>query len=251
MSTVTTQVVSKQNERLARFSKRVMFQRADGESDREAVYRLRYEAYRRQNLLSEENEGRLFDEKYDESPNGCSVMMLIDGELASTVRVHVGSQPCAILPSLAIFADVIMPHLQAGELIIDPTRLAADYEMSRNFPELPYFAMRPAWMAAQYFNADYVLATAVEAHAAFYRRTFGYQVWCGPRPYPALTVKGVCMGASFAAGRLAVEARYAVFKLADAECEDLFGGRPEMRRIAETSAGKAPAPSAPPRVVAL
>ena len=250
MSVVVAQESSKRVERLARFSEKVSFRRAEGPADREAVYQLRYQAYRRQNLLDDDIERRLFDEKYDNAPNGCSVMMFIDEDLASTVRVHVGSKPGAILPSLAVFPDAIIPHLQAGELIVDPTRLAADHEMSRTYPELPYFAMRPAWMAAQYFNADYVLATTVETHAAFYRRTFGYQLWCGPRSYPAVTVKIICMAASFAAGRAAVEARYPIFRLADAECGRLFGALSQMHSVAGTGLRAVPAPEASKRLAA-
>src|SRR5271165_1223167 len=251
MSIVVAQGTSEHSERLARFSERVSFRPAEGQADREAVYQLRYQAYRRQNLLNDDIERRLFDERYDNAPNGCSVMMFIDGDLASTVRVHIGSEPEAILPSLTVFSDVIMPHLQAGELLVDPTRLAADLAMSRRFPELPYFAMRPAWMAAQYFNADYVLATTAEVHAAFYRRTFGYQLWCGPRSYPTVTVKIVCMAAGFAAGRAAVEARYPIFRLADAECERLFGALARLRLPAGTRVRTAPAPLAPSRLAAV
>ena len=249
MSVVVEKVVSNYNERLAGLFERVSFRLTERQGDLDAVCRLRYEAYKKQNLLDREIEERLFDESYDSAPNGCSIMMFIDDDLASTVRLHIGDRPEAILPSLAVFSDVIYPHLQAGELIIDPTRLAADYEISRAYPELPYFAVRPAWMAAQYFNADYTLATTVEDHAAFYRRTFGYRVWCGPRSYPAVTRKIICMAASFVAVRETVELRYPVFRVSDAECARLFGGRPELRRIAETRAGRAPL--APPRVAAL
>ena len=237
-------------ERLAILFERVSFRLTESQGDLEAVCRLRYEAYKKQKLLDRDIEERLFDQRYDSATNGCSIMMFIDGDLASTVRLHIGDHPGAILPSLAVFSDVISPHLRAGELIIDPTRLAADYEMSRAYPELPYFAVRPAWMAAQYFNADYTMATTVEDHAAFYRRTFGYQIWCGPRSYPAVTRKIICMAASFVAVRAAVEQRYPVFRVPDAECERLFGGRPEMRRIAETRSGRTPADLTPPWAVA-
>ena len=241
MTSLAEQVVSTYAKRVTRLLERVSFRLTEGQVDLEAVCRLRYEAYKKQNLLERDVEDRLFDESYDSAPNGCSIMMFVDNDLASTVRLHVGRQPNAILPSLAVFSDVINPHLQAGELIVDVTRLAADYEMSRAYPELPYFAVRPAWMAAQYFNADYTLATTVEDHAAFYRRTFGYRIWCGPRSYPAVTRKIICMAASFVAVRATVEQRYPVFRVSDAECERLFIGRPELRRIAETRGGsKAP-----------
>jgi N-acyl amino acid synthase FeeM len=226
-------------ERIARLLEKVEFRRAVRPADREAVYRLRYEAYRRQNLLNPRLVGRLYDEVYDESLNGCSTMTFIDGELASTIRVHVGAHEDAILPSLRVFPDAIIPHLRRGRAVVDPTRLAARLELSRRYPELPYFALRPAWMAAQYFNADCLIATTSVEHEGFYRRVCGYQRLTEPREYPQLTFKVVCMGLDFPSGRRQVEDRYPSFTATEAECEALFGGQLPLRRdCARSSAGR-------------
>ncbi len=211
-------------DRVARLLEKVEFRRAERAADREAVYRLRYEAYSRQNMLSASFEGRLYDEVYDECPNGCTTMTFVEGELASTVRVHVGADEDAILPSLNVFSDAIMPHLRRREILVDPTRLAARLELSRRFPELPYFALRPAWMAAQYFCADFIIATTSVDHEAFYRRVCGYQTWSEPREYPQLNFDVVCLGLDFQLGKRRVEGRYPSFMATDVECEALFGG---------------------------
>lgn len=213
-------------ERVERLLGKVEFRVAKRPSEREAVFRLRYDAYRRRNLLNSYVEGLLYDEVYDESPNGCSTMTFIEGEFASTVRVHVSADEDADLPSMRVFADVILPHLQGGEIVVDPTRLAARLDLSRLYPELPYFALRPVWMAAQHFNADFVIATTSIEHASFYRRVCGYESWSEPRTYPCMTFDVLCLGLDFQARRQRVEARYPSFGATRAECMALYGAMP-------------------------
>ena len=73
-------------DRVAEMLERVEHRPAICQADREAAYRLRYEAYLRQNLLNERRDATLYDEVYDKSPNSLITMTYIDGELASTVR---------------------------------------------------------------------------------------------------------------------------------------------------------------------
>jgi hypothetical protein len=210
-------------DRVAAMLERVKHRPAVSRADREAAYRLRYEAYLRQNLLNERLDSMLYDEVYDESPNSLTTITHIDGELASTVRIHVVNNEAAVSPALDVFPDVLEPHLKGNRIIIDPSRLAARAEMAGRFPELPYFALRPPWMAARHFNADFIVVSCASGHVGYYRRTFRAQAWSDLRSYPKVTAKVVCVGLEFAAEVELVEARYPSFRSTPAEREALFG----------------------------
>jgi hypothetical protein len=216
---------SRFSDRVFRLLERVEHRCADTPFEREAVYRLRYEAYVRQGLIEPRADGRLYDKTLDEAPNAWLTTTFIDGELASTFRVHVAADETGVLPSLGVFSDVITPRLRMGRVLVDPTRLAAQLEFARKLPELSYIALRPAWLPGEYFEADFGLISIVEQHQAFYRRVFGYAPWCEPRDYPNFNRKVACMGVDFRAKRERVEARYPFFRSTWAERNALFSRR--------------------------
>src|SRR5579871_3875225 len=106
-------------DRVAEMLERVEHRPAICRADREAAYRLRYEAYLRQNLLNERLDATLYDEVYDKSPNSLITMTYIDGELASTVRVHVITDEASVSPALDVFPDVLEARLRERRVIID------------------------------------------------------------------------------------------------------------------------------------
>jgi hypothetical protein len=208
-------------DRVAGMLQRVEFRPAVCPAEQEAAYRLRYEAYLKRNLLKPRLDAMLYDELYDKSPNSLTTMTYIDGELAATVRVHVVADEAAASPASDVFPDVLGPLLRRQRVIIDPSRLAACADMARRFPELPYFALRPPWMAAQHFNADFIVLSCASGHEAFYQRVCGHQTWSGLRNYPKVSAKVVCMGLDFAAEKPRVEARYPSFRSTPGEREAL------------------------------
>lgn len=226
MSGQDADVTSRFSERILRLLQRVEHRVAKTPDEKEAVYRLRYEAYIRNGLIEARDDERLRDFRYDDAPNTWITATFIDGELAATTRVNFGNSEGAILPSLGVFSDVILPHLRAGRVIVDFTRAAARLEASRRYPELPYIALRPGYMAAEHFDADFAVATARSEHLAFYRRVFHFVPWCEPRSYPNVTARIACMGAEFHAVRDRIEARHPFFRSSVAERTSLFGPAP-------------------------
>jgi hypothetical protein len=222
MDTGVGSTSSRFSDRVLRLLERVEHRCAETRSEKEAAYRLRYEAYIRQGLIEPRADGQLYDRGVDDAPNAWITTTFIDGELASTLRIHVAADENGMLPSLAVYPDVIMPHLRLGQVIVDPTRLAARREFASRFPELPYIALRPAWLATEYFEADFAIATIVEQHQAFYRRALGYELWSEPRDYPDFNRKVACMGVDFRAKRERVEARYPFFRSSRAERHALY-----------------------------
>jgi hypothetical protein len=211
------------SDRVLRLLERVEHRVATAPAEREAAFRLRFEAYQKIGFLRGDDGDRLYDPRYDDAPNAWITTTLIDGELAGTVRVNIGADENAILPGLQVFADVLVPKLSSGQVIAEFTRLAARLSLSSIHPELAYIVMRPAFMAAEHFKADFAVGTPRAEHIAFYRRAFGATLWRPPRDYPRLTAKLACVGAEYHLARQYVQSRYPFFKSDPAEREALFG----------------------------
>jgi hypothetical protein len=102
--------------------------------------------------------------------------LYIDGKLASSLRLHIGSRNHPGVPSLEVFPHVLLPFLDAGRVVIDCTCLVADERLSRQYPALPYITLRPCLLAAEYFGGDDLLVAVRLKHQAFYRRAFNYRL---------------------------------------------------------------------------
>ena len=218
------------SDRVFRLLERIEYRIARSTIEREAVFRLRYDAYRRNELLEPRADGQLYDERYDNAPNALITMTFFDGELAGTTRLNFGAGESAILPSRRVYPDVVEPKLRAGKALIETTRLAAQLDTTSVHAELAYLIMRPGYIAAEHFDADYAVASPRAEHMAFYRRVLCFVPWCEPRPYPGLTAEFACMGADFHENKKRIEARYPFYRSTLAEREALFG--PELPRRA-------------------
>lgn len=172
-------------DRVVKLVERIEYRRANTDQEREAIFRLRYEAYRRENAISPNVSGR-FSDRYDDADNAYLFGLYIEGELASSLRLHVVSKEHPRSPSLEAFADILQPELDAGKVVIDPNRFVADETFSRLHSGLPYATLRLCPMAAEFFSADLLLAAVRPEHQAFYRRVFRHRTVCAPRSYPGL-----------------------------------------------------------------
>jgi hypothetical protein len=113
--------------------------------------------------------------------------LYIDGELATSLRLHIAAkQGVADCPSLHVFSDILQPLLGAGKVIVDTTRFVADERLSRLHRGLPLITIRLCVVAAEHFSGDHLLAAVRTEHQAFYKRSFGSEVLCESRPYPPL-----------------------------------------------------------------
>jgi hypothetical protein len=168
--------------RVAELLGRIDCRLAASAEDREAIFRLRYEAYRSEETIAP-NFAQAFYDPYDDAENAWLFGLYIDGGLASSIRLHVASVENRDFPSRHVFPDVLEPELEAGKVIVDPTRFVTNRR--GNFG-LTYATCRLAWLAAGYFGAEHLLAAVRAEHQAFYRRTFNHRPVCEPRPYPLL-----------------------------------------------------------------
>ena len=213
------------SDRVFRLLERVEHRCAVTRAEKGLVSWIRYESDYRQGLMEPRASRRRPDRAFDDAPNAWIVTTYIDGELASALRIHVAVNEKDALPSLRTFSDVVAPFLRSGSIIVDPTRPVAQSQISGRYPELPYVALRPAWLAAVHFGADFLLATVVEHRQTFFRQALGYEPWCGPRECPDFNRKVVCMGLNVPSLRAGIENRYPFFRSTEPERVALFGSR--------------------------
>ena len=219
------------SDRVFKLLERVEHRVARSPADREAAYRLRYEAYLRRGLMGSRADARLYDAAYDDSPDAHVTTTFIDGMLAGTIRVNVGTGVDARLPSLRVYSDVVLPLLERGNVVVEFTRFASELELSKMHSEIAYITARPAYMALAHFDADFGVTAPRDAVAAFHRRVFRFEPLCEPRSYPGLTVKCPCVGMDFKVVRPFIESRYPFFQSTPAERDALFGPRkPNLSR---------------------
>lgn len=200
---------------------RVDYRLAETETDREAIYRLRYRAYLHEGAIEPRGDQRLTD-KFDQLPNSWIFGIYVDDVLASSIRISVATSQNPTTPAVNAFADLLEPELADGKIIVDPNRFVADPENRSKIPELPYLTVRLGYVACGHFNADIGTATVRAEHRAFYRRVFLQQSRCGPRPYPTLTKPLCLMAAHYPTVRDKIFERYPYFRSSHSERQGLF-----------------------------
>ncbi|HJZ43696.1 MAG TPA: hypothetical protein VJ233_08235 [Hyphomicrobiaceae bacterium] len=209
-------------DRVLRLLERVDYRRAETAEEREAIFRLRYAAYLREGAIPPSVDER-FSDNLDETANAWVFGVHVDGELASSIRLHVASREHPHMPALNVFSDLLSPVIAAGRTVIDPTRFVADRAASRRHPELCYATTRLAVVASEHFAANMLLATVRAEHQAFYRRVFGHRLICEPRHYPSLTKPISLMGLDYPIARDRLLQRHPFFRSSFFERRMLFG----------------------------
>jgi hypothetical protein len=219
-------------DRVERLLERVDYRRADTAEERAAIYRLRYQAYRREGAIAP-NLSEQFSDPVDERDNVWLFGVYIDGTLASSIRMSIALPGSTYIPALDVFSDVLLGDIMAGRRVVDPTRFVTDREQSRCYPELPYVTIRLPWAAMEFFGARSLLATVRAEHQAFYARLLGHRAVCPPRPYPNLQKPISLMTLDYADARERVHHRHPFFRSTYFERRMLFE-RPDA--IAQRSA---------------
>ena len=208
-------------ERVYRLLEKVDYRLALDDDDRDEIYRLRYEAYLHEGAIGP-SFSRRFHDKFDDKDNTWTYGFYIDGELVSSIRIHIATSAIPDMPALLSFPEILEPELDAGKVIIDPTRFVIDRRASRIYPELRYVVVRLPFIACEFFGADLLLATVRTEHQAFYRRVFGHELIAQARPYPTLVKPLSLMSLDYLASRDRVQQRYPFFRSTFFERRMLF-----------------------------
>lgn len=212
---------------------RVEYRRV-GDDAMDPVYRLRYEAYRREEFIPV-NAERLVRDEFDGLRNSYCYGIYIDDQLVSSIRFHYLTPQFRDSPSHSVFTDVLDPILDQGFTILDPGRFTADYEASLAYPALPFLTLRIATMAVWHFSVKYCLNSVRPEHAPFYRRVFRSTEFAGPRYYHGLSFPMVLYACDIPVIYADLLRRYPFFQSTDEEREQMFG-RNEAVKLVRPSA---------------
>lgn len=207
--------------RVAQLLDKIDYRLTETEEDWAAIGRLRYEAYLREGAINPDP-SQSFTDPHDDDKNAWTFGVYIDDQLAASLRLHVATNDCPLLPSLSVFPDLLEPKLQAGKTIVDATRLVTDRQLARLCPSLLYATVRLCWMATVHFKAEDTLSAVRPEHQAFYRRTFNQRPICGPRSYPLLNKPISLMTANYREVSDYVYRRYPFFHSTYFERRALF-----------------------------
>jgi N-acyl-L-homoserine lactone synthetase len=210
---------------------KVDYRRPETPEEREEIFRLRYDAYRQEGTI-EPNLARSFSDRFDELDNAYVFALYLEGEIVSSIRLNISTPECPELPALGVFSDILGPEIEAGRILIDPTRFVVAPRFARAFPKISYATVRVAWMACEYFQADWLLATVRVEHQAFYKRMFGHRPMSEARTYPTLKKPISLMGLEYLEAREKVHQRYPFFRSTYFERRMLFERPPRARQRA-------------------
>ncbi|WP_050521802.1 N-acyl amino acid synthase FeeM domain-containing protein [Pseudorhodobacter wandonensis] len=181
--------------------------------DLEQIYRLRYNCYRAERSIAE-NERCIMTDPFDETPNCVHVAVEMDGKMLAAVRLHLVSKLSLTSPTLEVFPEVL-DMLKRGQTALDSTRFVIAPEARKQRVPLHFLVLRIPFLATMFYDIDLALAAVRVEHTAFYRRYLGYEVSMEPRSYPGLKKPTQLLTAKVREQRDAVLARIPVFGLVD------------------------------------
>jgi N-acyl-L-homoserine lactone synthetase len=202
--------------------------------EREAIFRLRFDANLRERPISRRSPGT-FSDRYDGAGNVYLFGVYIDSELASSIRLHIASEQQHQCPSRDVFADVLKSKLDSGQIIIECTRFVADEHFSQLNRELPYVTLRCCVLAAEYFKADYLITVTSQPHQSFYRRALYYRPISEPRHHPELAAPVRLMALNYPAAADDLYSKYPFFRSTPAERRELFEHNNVVRGAAKAA----------------
>ena len=213
----------------------VRYRRVPAAEQFDPVYRLRYEAYRREDFIAI-NSQQVTRDEFDDLANCYCFGVYIEGLLVSSLRFHVVTPEQSHSPCMSVWPDVLQPMLDKGQSFIDPGRFTADFEASLAYPALPYLTLRLAAMACEYFPVRYCMSAVRPEHTAFYKRIFGASPLGDERTYANLAFPMQLYAAEVPAIRDRVADRYPFFMSTPEEREALFGSEnPDVAAIAPSA----------------
>lgn len=204
----------------------VEYRRVPFKDQFDPVYRLRYEAYRREQFIAPNTQLAVYDED-DEAPNVYCYGVYVDGRLASSIRFHHVTPEVRNSASARVFPETLGRLLDEGYTYIDPSRFTADHEMTLAYPALPFLTLRIVAMASEFFKVDYCVSSVRVEHAAFYRRVFNSERLPGVGYYPGIEFPMHLYAAKLSEMRDYVARRFPFFMSTAEEREKMFADAPE------------------------
>jgi hypothetical protein len=216
------QQASRLTDKVFALLERAEYRRCDKGEDLEDIYRLRYKAYRSNDMIPD-SASHVISDELDEAPNVHRFGVYIDRELVSTMRIHHVTRETPMSASTKAFGDIVHPMLDQGLTFVCMSRQASDPEWSKVYAQLPYLTMRLAGMACFYFHAPYGLSVVREDHAGFYKRIYYSEQISDERGYPGVYNKVILFRTDAYGNRQRFYSRFPFFQSTPVERRLLFG----------------------------
>jgi hypothetical protein len=234
MSAVVAEARPNLVERIAHRLEHVRFGVARTQEEREEVFKMRYEGYRRDNPIPV-SFSRRFADDFDDVENVWIFTVRIEDALVATFRIHVLSPEHPVSPALQVYPELIRPFIDKGQVLVEGSKFVVDPVAAKAYPELPYITLRMPVVASEHFTADQTLATVRTHHQSFYKRIFQHKAISEPREFPFIGGPVVLMTTPFQEIKQGLYERYPFFQSTARERELLFGPAPLRERPAAST----------------
>ena len=183
---------------LSHLAQHVTCKLAKSYDERDAIFKLRYQSYLRGGLISQNAFGR-YIEACDHAPNAYLLGLHVNRQLAGSLRLQIGSRQNPHFSALELFPHVLERLLEGSHTVVDLSCVAADGGASRLYRCLPYLTLRAWILAAEYFQAQYIVAVLRPAHMPFYQRALSCELQQDLRRHPHHPASVGLMTLNFAA----------------------------------------------------
>ena len=180
-----------------------------------------YQSYLLTGLISKNSFGR-YIETADHATNSYLIGLYVGCKLVSSLRLQIGSTTTPNFSSLHLFPHVLKALLEGNRTILDMGCVAADGGQSGLYVWLPYLALRPWIMAAEYFHADYIVAATRPEYQPFYQRALGCEVHSDLRQAPHHTGRVALVTLDFATSANGLYQNLPFLRSTPAERQQLF-----------------------------
>ena len=210
---------------VSRLLETIEYRRCESGEDLEAIYQLRYKAYRLYGFVPR-LANRMVSDEVDDAVNCYRYGVFIDNRLVSTLRLHHITPQEPFGPVMTVFDDILGPRLDRGETFVNPSQFAADPEWTNVHRTLPYVTLRLAVMSNEYFKSTSCVCMIRDEHTAFYRRIFGSEQVGAARVYQPISVPLMLFDSDCATNLARTIDRFPFFKSTPLEQRMMFARPP-------------------------
>ena len=164
----------------------VEYRAVETQDDLEDVFRLRYKAYHSKGYIASRADKQCFDDM-DGEENSRIFGIYRNGELISSIRIHLIEKIGQKSPSMHVFPEVLERKINEGSRFIDSSRFVIDPALDIGADNLYFVVLRISVLACVHHQVDYSLSLVRPSHGPFYRRYFGFDPWAEGGTFPGVT----------------------------------------------------------------
>ena len=183
---------------------------ANTDEEKQAVYRLRYQSYRHDDVI-EPSHNKMFRDEYDDLPSSRIIYVEqsgkgVVGSLRFTLRTPTSTKVTS--SEYKSFPDILEP-IAAKQSIVCANRLCIAPE-STNKSQILAYLLAAKIFGSDYIEADYAIAATTTNKLKFYKHLLGMQQISDTRKLPGLKCEYCLVGkdlkksSAFALNRLAL-----------------------------------------------